>query len=144
MYQRTFWRDRAVDQTGQVIQHGTLQDQAHFNNMEDGIADANLAAALQSFYDVQVGYENEAEVQTVTLTANSYPYPFCNSEKAVALRTLRNTTNYTVDVAVVSYAGGQLGDILVKDKALNGFKLLSDGSAKTITLRVKITGGMTA
>ena len=25
MYQRTFWRDRAVDQTGQVIQHGTLQ-----------------------------------------------------------------------------------------------------------------------
>ena len=73
MYQRTFWRDRAVDQTGQVIQHGTLQDQAHFNNMEDGIADANLAAALQSFYDVQTGYENEAEVQTVTLTANSYP-----------------------------------------------------------------------
>mgnify|MGYP005750015589 FL=1 len=144
MYQRTFWRDRAVDQTGQVIQHGTLQDQAHFNNMEDGIADANLAAALQSFYDVQTGYENEAEVQTVTLTANSYPYPFCNNEKAVALRTLRNTTNYTVDVDVVSYAGGQLGDILVKDKALNGFKLLSDGSAKTITLRVKITGGMTA
>ena len=80
----------------------------------------------------------------MTLTANSYPYPFCNSEKAMALRTLRNTTNYTVDVDVVSCAGGQLGDILVKDKALNGFKLLSDGSAKTITLRVKITGGMTA
>lgn len=39
MYQRTFWRDRAVDQTGQVIQHGTLQDQAHFNNMEDGIVE---------------------------------------------------------------------------------------------------------
>ena len=48
----------------------------------------------------------------------------CIRDRAMALRTLRNTTNYTVDVDVVSYAGGQLGDILIKDKALNGFKLL--------------------
>ena len=42
----------------------------------------------------------------------------CIRDRAMALRTLRNTTNYTVDVDVVSYAGGQLGDILIKDKEM--------------------------
>ena len=40
-YNRTFWIDQVVDQNGNVIQHGTLQDQDHFNNMEVGIFDNN-------------------------------------------------------------------------------------------------------
>ena len=46
MYHRTHWLDHVTDQNGAVIQQGTLQDQAHFNNMEVGIADANFAAQV--------------------------------------------------------------------------------------------------
>ena len=46
MYHRTHWLDHVTDQTGAVIQQGTLQDQAHFNNMEEGVADANFAAQI--------------------------------------------------------------------------------------------------
>ena len=40
-YNRTFWQDKVVDQNGNVIQVGTLQDQDHFNNMEEGIFNNN-------------------------------------------------------------------------------------------------------
>ena len=43
MYERTFWLDHVEDQGGEVIQEGTPLDQAHFNKMEVGIEDANLA-----------------------------------------------------------------------------------------------------
>ena len=43
MYERTFWLDHVEDQSGEVIQEGTPLDQAHFNKMEVGIEDANLA-----------------------------------------------------------------------------------------------------
>ncbi len=47
MYTKTKWLDRVVDaDTGEMIQEGTDQSAANFNNMEDGITDANLAAAL--------------------------------------------------------------------------------------------------
>lgn len=43
MYERTFWLDHVEDQSGEMIQEGTPLDQAHFNKMEVGIEDANLA-----------------------------------------------------------------------------------------------------
>lgn len=43
MHNRTFWVDQVEDQDGQVIQQGTLIDQAHLNNMEVGISDIHLA-----------------------------------------------------------------------------------------------------
>lgn len=70
------------------------------------------------------------------------PWPFCTKETAVALTTTRKNTNYDVDVAVKSYSGGRLGDITVSDKLVNGFKLTHDGSAKTVVVAVKVTGGM--
>ena len=60
----------------------------------------------------------------------------------MALTTTRKNTNYDVDVAVKSYSGGRLGDITVSDKLVNGFKLTHDGSAKTVVVAVKVTGGM--
>ena len=51
-------------------------------------------------------------------------------------------TNYTVDVYVKSVAGGRLGDITVSGKGTNSFKVRHDGSAKTVVLTLKITGGM--
>ena len=47
MYNNTKWLDRVVDaQSGEVIQEGTDQSAANFNNMESGITDANIAPAL--------------------------------------------------------------------------------------------------
>lgn len=47
MYNNTKWLDRVVDaETGSLIQEGTDQSAAHFNNMENGISDLSVATAL--------------------------------------------------------------------------------------------------
>lgn len=47
MYKNTEWRDRVVDaETGELVQEGTDQSAANFNNMEEGITDAHIAQAL--------------------------------------------------------------------------------------------------
>lgn len=47
MYTRTKWQDKVVDaETEELIQEGTDQSAANFNNMENGISDAHVAAAL--------------------------------------------------------------------------------------------------
>ena len=171
MYERTFWLDHVEDQGGEVIQEGTPLDQAHFNKMEVGIEDANLAhkivmifarwierrladiegtsethttdiAGIKAKDTAQDGRLTAAEVKEVTLTANSNPWPFCNDDKNVILTTVRKSTNYTVDVYVKSVADGRLGDITVSGKGTNSFKVRHDGSAKTVVLTLKITGGM--
>ena len=45
-YDRSYWKDHVTDQSGEVIQQGTLLDQQHFNNMELGISDMTLAGAM--------------------------------------------------------------------------------------------------
>ena len=164
MYDRTYWvdhvqtPDNTYDMTnvstgevtqvtlaknGEIIQQGTLQDQSHFNKIELGINDAGLGYAISQFKQMQEDYDYQSEVQTVTLGMNSYSWPFNNKETTVALKQLRETTNYSVDISVESYSGGLLGNIKVLDKAQNGFKLLHDGSATSVTLTVKVEGGMT-
>lgn len=47
MYSNTKWLDRVVDSvTEEVVQEGTDQSAANFNNMEGGITDAHVATAL--------------------------------------------------------------------------------------------------
>lgn len=142
MYSRTYWLDHVVDQHGQVIQQGTLLDQDHFNNVEVGISDSYLAQQISRFKQIQEDYDTLSEVKSVSLAMNALPWPFNNKENTVALSQLREHTDYSVEVEVVSYSGGRLGNIQVKDRALNGFKLLHDGSATTVNVIVRITGGM--
>lgn len=54
-YDRSYWKDHVTDQSGEVIQQGTLLDQQHFNNMELGISDMTLAGAIMQFKAVQDG-----------------------------------------------------------------------------------------
>ena len=142
MYSRTFWLNHVEDQHGQVIQQGTLLDQDHFNNVEVGISDSYLAQQISRFKQLQEDYDTLSEVKSVSLAMNALPWPFNNKENTVALSQLREHTDYSVEVEVVSYSGGRLGNIQVKDRALNGFKLLHDGSATTVNVIVRITGGM--
>lgn len=47
MYKRTKWLDTVKDaETGELIQNGTDQNAANFNNMENGISDVHVATAL--------------------------------------------------------------------------------------------------
>lgn len=80
------------------------------------------------------------EIQEVTLT-NTLTFPFNDSTQTVSLGTARKTLNYDVSWELIS-ANGNVGDITVFDKQLNGFKIAFDGSATNVTLKLRIKGGM--
>lgn len=142
-YERTFWVDHVTDQHGEVLQYGTLLDQEHFNNLEEGLSDVGLALALTQFKQMQDGYQYEDEVHIVSLGMEKQPWPFNNKATTVGLKNLRENVNYGVEVSVISYSGGRLGNVTVTDRALNGFKLLHDGSAANVKVGVRVSGGMT-
>lgn len=142
-YERTFWVDHVTDQNGEVLQYGTLLDQEHFNNIEEGLSDAGLALALVQFKQMQDGYQYEDETHIVNLAMENMPWPFNNRATTVGLKNLRENVNYGVEVSVISYSGGRLGNIIVTDRACNGFKLVHDGSATSVTVGVRVSGGMT-
>ena len=100
-YKRSFWVDHVTDQHGDVIQYGTLLDQQHFNNMEVGISDLGLAVALMQFKQTQDDFQYGTEVQNLNLLMNSAKWPFNNKETTVALKGLRENTDYSVDVTVL-------------------------------------------
>ncbi len=101
---------------------------------------ADVAAAASEAIE-EVSEEVTAETHEVTLDVSGYAYPFNNAETTVALTTTRSNANYSVDVYVSDYSGGELGGIRVLDKALNGFKLLHDGSAASVTVTATVRGG---
>jgi len=136
---------------GSVIQPGTLMSATNFNNVENGIQAAQMAIQIILHYFLQfdrwarqtiANYAAEflSEVRTITLT-NSVRFPFNNSILTVSLLTTRRTLNYDVTWEVTT-ANGNVGDIRVTDKQLNGFKLEFMGSATSVTLTTRIKGGM--
>ena len=141
-YDRTYWLDHVEDQDGTVIQQGTLMDQQHFNKMEEGISNNNLVNAILLFKSLQEGYDTLSEIHVVDLTMAASPWPFNNVDTTVALSQLRETLNYSVDIEVLSYSGGNLGNFEIIDRAKNGFKIRHDGSATAVKVAVRITGGM--
>ena len=141
MYRRTFWLDKVEDaDTGEQIQEGTDQSAGHFNNAEHGISDVNLAAALILISSSLTAEQVATEERTITLT-NSQSYPFNDSTKTIALATARNFTDYTVEAEVLDHSGN-VGDVRIFDRMLNGFKIAYDGSAKSATIKLRIKGGM--
>lgn len=127
-----------------IIQwHGRRLDRME-NRGDNHEADISAIKTLNTQQDTRLTAlekETAAEVKQVTLTAGTDAWPFCVKDTAVALSTTRKNTNYDVDVYVKSYTGGTLGDIIVKDKLANGFKLRHDGSAKSVVVIIKVTGG---
>ena len=141
MYRNTHWIDEVKDQeTEEVIQEGTPQSAGHFNNMEGGISDAHLAAALLIIQGGLTAAQVEVEAKTVTLS-NSQSYPFNNSTQTIALSRVRNFTDYTVEAEITDH-DGNVGDVKIFDRMLNGFKVAYDGSAKKATIKLRIKGGM--
>ncbi len=82
----------------------------------------------------------EIEAGSVTLT-NSQAFPFNDSQVTVPLVTERASQNYIVDYEVTA-AVGNVGDIIVSAKLVNGFKLEYTGSASSVTVKYQVFGGM--
>ena len=125
---------------GTVMQQGTPQDQTRFNNLEGGVFDAHAALALLFNYARQQAWE--IEHGTVTLT-NSEKAPFNNSKQTVALATVRESTDYLVMYEVASYTeeAGSVGDIVISNKLINGFKMEFTGSTSSATVNYVVIGG---
>ncbi|MDD6082243.1 MAG: hypothetical protein PUB89_05260 [Oscillospiraceae bacterium] len=139
MYSIKKWVDEVVDSTtGEIIQQGTPQSAKNFNNMEDGILDASIASNFLIIAVSQLISEQNVEVKELAFT-NTARYPFNNSAKTVSIATRANT-NYTVDATVIEHSG-DVGDIIVYDKMINGFKVRYDGSAKSATIKLAVRGG---
>ena len=119
----------------------TTKLESRTDGHDTSIASINTLNGQQNTRLTALEKETSVEVKDVTLTAGSDPWPYCIKDTAVGLSTTRKNTAYDVDVYVKSYSGGRLGDITVKDKLANGFKLHHDGSAKTVVVTIKVSGG---
>ena len=154
MYNVLLWKDHAVtpDKTykvtenadgtitltpaGKIIQQGTNMSAVNFNNMEQGILAANITGieALRLIGFLQTKTEAlEGQVLEETLT-NSKKYPFNDSSNP------RNNKDYTITVEAEA-ADGFVGDIVITDKMLNGFKIAYTGSASSVNVKCYVQGG---
>lgn len=145
MYERTNWQDHVVDQTtGEVIQQGTPVSAGNLKKLEDAVFENRETAAMlaQEVLQAKRGIEDNAAVVGTVVLTNTQQYPFNNSRQTVAITPNRNTvSDYEVTTEVVS-ADGPVGDIKVSDKQTNGFKLEHTGSAKTVTVKYFLRGGI--
>ena len=135
---------------GTVIQQGTPQSASNFNAMDWGILDNDIAlriltqhARMTDDHFEGLDAETAPETGVITLT-NTKKQPFNNSVQTVAFETVRDNLDYIVEFVVHSFSGGCVGDIIISDKALNGFKVAFDGSAASVTGKYIVKGGMFA
>lgn len=163
MYNITIWKDHAVTPantytvtengdgtitltpSGTVIQQGTNMSAANFNNIEEGVLAAGSLAA-EAMNIARLADEKAIAFGVTVIEAsftNSQKYPFNDSKKTVALigANVRDTQDYTVDYEPVSVEGGLLGDVVITDKMVNGFKAAYTGSATSATLKLYVRGG---
>lgn len=143
-YAPATWLDEVKDKSsGEIIQEGTPMDAEHFNHMEQGIHNNSLMLALlleATRQNKQSVASVEGEMIEVTLT-NTKGFYFNNSSKTIALGKMRNTLDYRV-LTEVQGDIANAGDVVVYDKQLNGFKIKYTGSAKSITVKCYVQGGV--
>lgn len=141
MYDRTKWIDEVKDQdTGEIIQEGTDQSAGNFNNMENGISDASAAAAMLLIAAGLLQQQAAVEKHVVTLT-NTMSQPFNNSQQTISLDGTKDSTDYFVDVEIADH-DGNVGDVKIYDKQVNGFKVKFEGGATSVTLILRVQGGI--
>lgn len=134
MYKRTIWQDHV-----EGIQEGTDMNAANFNNLEAGTMEATALAALEAAYR-RYASDDAENAKTViikqTLTGSSL------QSVDIPTTATRNTTNYGVGVEIENFNGGTCGDIIINTKQANGFKAKYNGSASSVSVIFKVSGGM--
>ena len=71
---------------------------------------------------------------------NTSKYPFNNSKASVALANARENTNYIVVPEITAF-NGNVGEVVITEKLVNGFKAEYTGSAKSATIKFTVIGG---
>ena len=112
----------------------------------EDLLDHSVAISLLLNYARQTAWRTDVletatvqEVGTVSLT-NSLRFPFNNSQKSVALANRRDNTSYVVVITAVT-GTGNIGEIEVTDRLVNGFKIRHTGSANAVTVTYAVIGG---
>lgn len=120
---------------GEQIQKGTNQSATNFNFMSNQGFEAGLIASLLTQEVVQHKRKIEdLDGQTIEVTlSNSLSYPFNNSKKTVSIDT-KDTLDYRVAVELIEDVPN-VGEIIITDKQINGFKIAYTGSAKSVKVR---------
>lgn len=130
---------------GKVFSFGVIQQ------TNQKAVDFNAAGAVLRFGELQTQHQldelyGEVNVVLVEVTlTNNKTYPFSSSVDSpttVAISPVRRNLLYTVECEVIAKTG-PVDEIIITDKALNGFKVSYTGSATSVTLRLRIKGGMT-
>lgn len=162
MYILVFWKDRIVEfprrvsseslgnglfnwtpAPGDVLERGTQQSATNFGNMDFGCLEnaliagyvgMNLRLAQESIDDMR------GQMVTVKL-ANTLKFPATNAEKTVTLPRAANNMDYDVFAEILE-ADGPVERVEVYGKALNAFKVNYSGSAKNVTVKLHVTGGL--
>jgi len=131
---------------GEVQEQGTQMSATNFNHMDEGIHDDAIAEALLMNYARQSRWRIEdlekatvQETGSVTLT-NTQGFPFNNSKVSVPLTNQRDNLNYIV-VIVSATGAGNVGEIEVSERLVNGFKIEHTGSAKSVAVVYAVIGG---
>ena len=140
---RVYWQDEVKDQNGVTIQEGTPISQKNMNNIEVRVEGSEYAILNLMQYQRQNSRSIanvEGEVILASLT-NTKAYPFNNSDKLITLTKIRDNLDYTVFVEAVSKVG-EIGEIKVFDKQVNGFKVKHTGSATSVELKLYVRGGL--
>lgn len=130
----------------------SLVTKADLDAIEDEIRfDTDTSVKLVTNMLRQVSWAQEADAAaisklelmekgSVTLT-NTDTFPFNNSVKSVSLKNERATKDYIVTIISSSAASGNIGEVVVSDRLVNGFKLAYTGSAASVTVEYMVTGG---
>lgn len=140
-YEPTMWVDEV-----EGIQEGTPVDEQNLNNIECGVNGANLTAEfLTEIMKHQGDQINNiaGEIIKATLTNTAGEAFFNNSAKTIPLSVNRDSFDYTVTVEVETPVDN-VGEIIVYDKQVNGFKIKFTGSAASVDVKMYVQGGNAA
>lgn len=162
MYIPVFWEDRIVEfprrvsseslgnglfnwtpAPGEILKRGTQQSATNFGNMDFGCLENSLMASFAAI-NIRLAQESVDDMRGQVISVdlkNTMKFPATNAEKTVALPRTVNKVDYDVFAEVLS-ADGPVERVEVYGKALNAFKVCYSGSAKNVTVKLHVTGGL--
>lgn len=133
MYKKTFWVDQIKDGTGQIIQAGTVFNQANMNNIELGVLEAQITQSVNAVANrLQADEAKEAvplimKNQSITTGINT-----------ISLPTPRNVPTYAVVPLKQTLSSAEFSITTQK----NGFTVTATNADSGVTVTFVITGGV--
>ena len=126
-----------------ILERGTQQSATHFGNMDFGVMENALMAAFMAM-NLRLIQNSVDDIQGQVLNVelnNTRKFPATNAEKTVTLPKTVNNVDYGVTAEIIE-ADGPVECVEVYGKALNAFKVNYSGSARNVTLKLHVTGGL--